>query len=278
MKSLTDDPKANLHASNPGTVELSRSGNVVRLTLAREKYLNAMTWTMYEQLSRHLEIVAQDTDARVVILQGKGSKALASGTDIHQFADFNGARGIEYEKQIDQIVTQLATLPKPTIAAIEGYAVGGGMALAAACDLRYGNQSAKIGIPIARSLGNCLALSNYRRLANLLGTGKVKELIYTARLMNADESRHCGFLTDIFPDQTFQDNITAVAENIAAGAPLTLWATKIAFIRQEEWMHHHIDDMVDFSDVIQRVYDSQDFHEAVAARMSKLPSPPWLGR
>lgn len=260
-----------------GDVLFERRGPVVYLILSRPRYLNAMTWHMYERLSEHLETLQHDDAARVVVLSGAGGRALASGTDIHQFEGFDGAQGVAYEHRIDAIVSRMALLPKPTIAAIEGYAVGGGMALAAACDLRYANASAQIGIPVARSLGNCLALSTYRRLASILGVSKVKELVYTARLMTSEESLHSGFLTDVFRDDEFHQRVAAIADEIAGHAPLTIWATKEAFIRQEEWARSHIDQEVPFADVVERVYDSHDFHQAVVARLNKEP-PTWSGR
>ncbi len=273
MDTLSKDP----HLSDPGEVRLSVESGVAALTLARPRYRNAMTWMMYEQLAAYLEVLEGDPQVRVVLLRGEGSKALASGTDIHQFVDFDGERGVEYEHQIDEIVTRLATLSKPTVVAIEGYAVGGGMALAAACDLRYANASARIGIPVAKSLGNCLAFSTYRRLADIVGVTKVKELMYTGRLMTAEESLHCGFLTDMYDDSLFAQKVVGVVSGIASHAPLTLWATKMAFSRWEAWSRTAIDANVPYADVVRRVYQSDDFRAAVQARLNKEP-PTWTGR
>ncbi|MDA8192705.1 MAG: enoyl-CoA hydratase [Thermaerobacter sp.] len=268
---------ATTHA-DPGEVTLTRSsGGIATLILSRPRYLNAMTWTMYTRLAEHLRTINQDPDVRVVVLRGAGSAALASGTDIHQFEHFDEAQGVAYEEQVDAIVSMLATLPKPTLAAIEGYAVGGGMALAAVCDLRYANTSARIGVPIAKSLGNCLAFSTYRRLAQTIGVSKVKELIYTGRLMTAAEAKSAGFLADVFADDTFAGHLQDTVDTIAAHAPLTLWATKTAFLRWEEFDREHIDRNIPFDDVIRRVYGSADFRQAVRARMKKR-HPVWTGR
>lgn len=273
MKSL---PKNDAHASDRGDVIREESGPVTRLVLCRPRYLNAITWTMYERMSAHLDAIREDANVRVVVLTGAGGRALAAGTDIHQFEYFDGPRGVEYEKQIDDVVGRLAELPKPTIAAVEGYAVGGGMALAAACDLRYGNEKAQVGVPIARSLGNCLGLSTYRRLAAIMGVAKVKELIYRGQLLTASECLSSGFFTDVFPDTSFQKQIQSIAEEITRNAPLTIWATKTAFIRQEVWMRENIDHAIDFSDVIGCVYGSNDFQQAVLGRINKV-IPRWTG-
>lgn len=263
--------------TEPGDVILTHANAVATLILSRPRYLNAMTWTMYSRLAEHIDAVIQDPSVRVMVLRGEGSKALAAGTDIYQFSDFDGRQGVEYEKKIDTIVSLLGALPKPTVAAVQGYAVGGGMALAAACDLRYANTSARIGIPIARTLGNCLAFSTYRRLTELMGASKVKELLYTGRLMTADEAKAVGFITDVFNDDSFESRLNDVVATIASHAPLTLWATKTAFLRWEENTRATIDQNVPFDDVIERVYESQDFREAVRSRLSK-ESPRWTGR
>jgi enoyl-CoA hydratase/carnithine racemase len=259
-----------------GSVELTRTGPVAVLTLSRPQAHNALTWTMYDQLDAHLAALAADDTARVVVLRGAGGRAFAAGTDINQFRDFGGEDGIRYEERIDAIVGRLVRLPKPTIAAIEGYAVGGGFGLAAACDLRYANTRAKLGVPVAKTLGNCLSLNNYRRLAGLLGEMKVKELLYTGRLMDAEEGLRVGFLTAVFPDDEFGARVEGIAQEIAGNAPLTLWATKTALLRLEEAAAAAAR-AVPFDDVIRRVYGSEDFHQAVLARQTKT-APVWRGR
>lgn len=259
-----------------GSVELTRTGAVAVLTLSRPQAHNALTWTMYDQLDAHLAALADDETVRVVVLRGAGGRAFAAGTDINQFRDFRGEDGIRYEERIDAVVGKLVRLAKPTLAAIEGYAVGGGFGLAAACDLRYANTRAKLGVPVAKTLGNCLSLNNYRRLAGLLGEMKLKELLYTGRLMDAEEGLRVGFLTAVFPDDTFWTRVEEIAHEIAANAPLTLWATKTALVRLEDAAAAAAR-TVPFEDVIRRVYGSEDFHQAVLARQTKS-APTWRGR
>src|SRR5436309_3342096 len=151
-----------------GTVFLEQKGPVAVLTLSRPAALNALTWTMYEQIETHLEFLASDSATRAVILRGDG-KAFAAGTDIQQFRGFTGADGVAYEHKMEAIVERLYTLPKPVIAAVHGYAVGAGLVLSVACDLRYATPAARFGAPIARTLGNCLSLKNYQYLAQSFG-------------------------------------------------------------------------------------------------------------
>lgn len=253
-----------------GQVRLSRHDAVATLTLSRPQAHNALTWTMYDQLNQYLDTVSSDQTVRVVVLRGEGGRAFAAGTDINQFASFNGSDGVAYEQRLDTILSKLASIPKPTVAAIEGYAVGGGLALAAACDLRYGNTLARLGLPIAKTLSNCLAIQNYRRLADIFGTMKLKELIYTGRLIDAHEGLASGFLTQIFAPEEFDARVNDIVNTIAANAPLTLWATKVALIRIEAARQLETD-QVPYDDVIEKVYGSEDFHAAVLARKTKAP-------
>lgn len=239
--------------------------------------MNALTWDMYDQLAHHLTQLAQDEQVKLLVLRGDGDRAFAAGTDITQFRDFTAEDGLAYERRIDALLTEVLQFPKPTIAAIEGYAVGGGMALATACDLRYGNTRTRVGIPVARTLGNCLALQTYSRLQTLLGSMRLKELIFTGRLMDAPEALNTGFLTAVFPDELFDEHLGQVVSAIVAHAPLTIWATKVALTRLEARATATLSE-TGFDDVIRKVYGSQDFHDAVQARIQHQTFDAWKGR
>src|SRR6266852_229469 len=171
------------------------------LTLNRPQFHNALTWAMYENIVQNCAAVESDPEIRVMIVRGAGDKAFASGTDISQFNEVrNAADGLAYEARIERAVGALEALSKPTIAAIEGYAVGGGAALALVCDLRYGGASAQIGIPIARTLGNCLSIANYARLLEAVGPGLTKELLLCGRLATAEEAYSAGLLNEVVPE------------------------------------------------------------------------------
>ena len=130
-----------------GVVLLERKGAIAVMTLSRPAALNALTWTMYQQMNAHLENLAIDKTIRVIIMRGDG-KSFAAGTDISQFQGFTGADGVAYEHKMEGIVERLYTIPQPVIAAIHGYAVGAGLAIACVCDLRYATQGARFGAPI----------------------------------------------------------------------------------------------------------------------------------
>ncbi|MGZ5060293.1 MAG: enoyl-CoA hydratase-related protein, partial [Usitatibacter sp.] len=152
-----------------------------RVTLNRPQARNALTFAMYERLADICTRANADDSMRVLVITGQGDKAFASGTDINQFRAFATPRdALEYESRIDRILTALEQCRVPTIAAIAGACTGGGAAIAACCDLRVATRDAKIGFPIARTLGNCLSMASLRRMTALIGAARVKELIFLA--------------------------------------------------------------------------------------------------
>src|SRR6059058_2236106 len=176
---------------------------VGRTTFNRPQARNAFTFAMYERLAEVCEQANKDRSIKVLVFQGAGDKAFASGTDINQFRAFKTPEhAIEYESRIDRVLTTLEQCRVPTIAAITGACTGGGAGVAACCDLRIGTKTAKFGFPIARTLGNCLSMANYSRLAALIGPARVKDIIFTARLVDAQEAAALGLLSEIVEDHT----------------------------------------------------------------------------
>src|SRR3712207_5924590 len=170
-------------------------------TLNRPQARNALTFPMYERLAALCAEVAEDPAVRALVVTGAGDKAFAAGTDISQFREFRTAEdALAYEARVDRVLTAIEGCPKPTIAAIAGACTGGGAAIAAVCDMRLGTADARIGFPIAKTLGNCLSMANYARLAALIGPARVIDLVYTARLVGAEEARSIGLLSEVLPD------------------------------------------------------------------------------
>jgi len=243
----------------------AQDGPLAIATFNRPEFRNAMTWAMYEKLVEVCETVDSAADVRVLILRGAGGKAFIAGTDISQFRSFSTPEdALEYERRLDRVVGRLEAVNKPTIAAIEGYAVGGGAALALACDLRYCTPESQIGVPIARTLGNCLSMANYARLLDLLGPARTKELLFRARLVGAEEAQRLGLVNQILPAESLFAHVREVGHEIASHAPLTLRVTKEAVRRLQ--VHRRT---VDGDDLIVQAYMSEDFHEGVAAFLEK---------
>ena len=253
-------------------VLLDRDGPVVSLTFNRPEARNAMTWGMYERLSQVCDEVDADDSARVLVLRGAGGKAFVAGTDIAQFEVFETAEeGIRYERDGDERMDRIERVRKPVIAQIEGYAVGGGFRIAAACDIRIATPDARFGAPIARTLGNCLSMAAYSTLLDLFGPSRLKELIFTARLLSAGEAHAAGFVHEIVPHETIAARVRALAEQIASHAPITLWVTKEAVRRIQAERR-----VQGGEDLIALTYTSADFKEGVRAFLEKR-TPRWRG-
>lgn len=244
-----------------------------RVTFNRPQARNALTFAMYERLAEICRGAGDDPSVRALLLTGAGEKAFAAGTDISQFRAFESAEdALGYEGRMDRVLGALEICPKPTLAAIAGACTGGGAAIAACCDLRIAAATLRFGFPIARTLGNCLSMGNYTRLVALLGPARVKELIFTARLIEAEEARAIGLVSEVLPDhQALLGRAEALAQLVASHAPLTLRATKEAVRRIKERLLPE-----EANDLVLLCYMSADFREGMDAFLSKR-QPAWRG-
>jgi enoyl-CoA hydratase len=246
---------------------------VGRIVFNRPQARNAFTFEMYERLAEICERANGDRTIKVLLLRGAGDKAFAAGTDINQFRAFKTPQdALDYENRIDRVLGILETCRVPTIAVITGACTGGGAGIAASCDLRIGTRSTRIGFPIARTLGNCLSMSNVSRIAALIGAARVKDLIYTARLVEAEEAVAVGLLTQVVDDVAALDQrADEIAKLVAGNAPLTLSATKQALARLQKRLSRE-----EGEDLILMCYTSLDFREGLDAFLSKR-APQWRG-
>jgi enoyl-CoA hydratase len=246
---------------------------IARITFNRPQARNAMTFAMYERMAAICEELNGDDSVKALILTGSGDKAFASGTDISQFRAFKTPQdALDYESRIDRVLGTLERCRVPTIAAIAGACTGGGAGIACCCDLRIGTASTRIGFPIARTLGNCLSMSNISRLTALVGPARVKDLIFTARLIEAPEALALGVINEVVPDvEALQRRAGELARLIAGHAPLTLRATKEALRRLQRRLTRE-----EGEDLILSCYMSADFREGMDAFLNKRP-PHWRG-
>jgi enoyl-CoA hydratase len=259
-----------------GTDELLHEvrDGVAYLTFNRPQARNALTFAMYDRLA---EICAQanaDRAIRAMVLTGAGDKAFASGTDISQFRAFDKEQdALDYEARIDRSLGALERCRVPTIAAIQGACTGGGAGIAAACDLRIAARGARFGFPVARTLGNCLSMHNYARLAALVGPARVKDMIFKARLVEAEEALAIGLVGELVEDgAALAQRAEELARLVASHAPLTLQATKEALYRLRPRIPQGEGD-----DLVLMCYMSEDFREGMEAFLGKR-KPLWKGR
>jgi enoyl-CoA hydratase/carnithine racemase len=244
------------------TVTWEVRGPAAWITFDRPDAMNAMTFDMYEQLFSFCEQADRAEDVRALVLRGAGDRAFVAGTDIAQFTAFsNGEDGLRYEATIDRIVGRLETVSKPTVGLVHGIAMGSGLALAAACDLRVCTPEVRFGLPIARTVGNCLSMANYARLASLLGEARLKDVVFTAREIRAEEALAIGLASAIVSRDEIDGHVTDLCDTLAGHAAGTLWATKEALRRLRP--------VSDGSDLVRAVYGSEEFRERVAAFLSR---------
>jgi enoyl-CoA hydratase len=247
---------------------------IAHLTFNRPQARNALTFAMYERMAAICETVNADRSIKAMILTGAGEKAFASGTDISQFRAFKTPQdALDYEERIDRVLGALEKVRVPVIAAIAGACTGGGAGIAACCDIRIGTASTRIGFPIARTLGNCLSMSNISRVVALVGPARTKDLIFTARLIEAPEALALGLLNEVVPDvATLQRRAAETARLIAGHAPITMETAKEAVLRLRRTLSRE-----EGRDLILRAYMSEDFREGMDAFLNKR-TPNWKGQ
>ena len=253
----------------PPCLNLHIDGAIARITFNNPAARNAMTWPMYEELKTICDSLAINPSIRVAIFRGAGDKAFVSGSDIQQFVDLK--KDEAYEVAVDNIFNSLQQLPMPTIALIEGLAVGSGLLIATACDFRVSTPEARFGIPVARTLGNCLSPSNLSWISAHLGVPMVKKMLLTSELIKAPELLESGFIYQTAEAVEIEAVTNALAQKLAALAPITQKASKLALARLLQ------SNLPDCTDLMRETYNSQDFREGVNAFLDGR-SPKWVGK
>jgi enoyl-CoA hydratase/carnithine racemase len=250
-----------------GAVRLTIDGPVATVSFDRPEARNALSLAMYDELSAACARIAATPGLRAAQFKGAGG-AFVAGTDIAEFRAFAGsADGLAYEARIEQGLVEIEALPVPTLAVIEGAAMGGGLMIATACDLRLASRRARFGAPIAATVGNCLSGRNLRRLERAFGPGPTRRMLLLAERIDAAEAFAAGFLTALVEPEAVATRAAEILDRLVANAPLTIAATR-ALLR--------VTDEPD-DDIVGRIYASADFHEGVEAFLAKRP-PIWRGR
>ncbi|HEY2608395.1 enoyl-CoA hydratase [Paraburkholderia sp. RL18-103-BIB-C] len=245
--------------SDPVTLTIHSSG-AAEIVIDRPERHNAMTLDMYESLLTLIAQCEQNSDVRCILFRGAGGKSFIAGTDIAYFKDFRDGRdGIVYEAFVERVIDTVERIAKPTIAVIDGWAVGGGLALATACDFRLCSDTSRFGAPIAKTLSNTLSSRNLARLQAALGVPRVKKMLLLADYLNAAEVLECGYMYGVFAQDALQDAAHALAQRLIALSPVTQKAVK------ESLRRIVVEQRLDDEDLIEEVYGSARFRDAVLA-------------
>lgn len=260
---------------NAGRVHCRKQSRVAWIGFDRPQSRNAMTWQMYDDLEALCRELDSDPEIDAIVFHGCGGEAFVAGTDIKQFAGFDSAEdGVEYERRIDEVLKGLETINKPTIALLEGFCVGGGAAIALACDFRYATPTLKFGVPIAKTLGNCLSVTNVSRFMDIVGIPRTKEILMAARLVEAPQALEIGLVNAVYPAEEIEGAVARHAAEFSHRAPLTVQAAKQIIQRVQEHRRMPADASDDW---VRICYTSQDFKAAVNKFVNKTPFE-WTGR
>lgn len=209
---------------------LEKEGNIAIVTMNRPKALNALNSETLKELENVIEALEKDNEIYAVVLTGAGEKAFVAGADISEMKDLNEEQGKEFGLLGNKVFRRLENLDKPVIAAINGFALGGGCELAMACDIRIASAKAKFGQPEA-GLGITPGFGGTQRLPRIVGLGKAKELIYTCDIIKADEALRIGLVNRVVEVEALLDEAKAMAKKIAVNAPIAVKLCKDAINR-----------------------------------------------
>lgn len=249
---------------------VQREGPVATLILNRPEKRNAITVEMWEALPRVLAPLEADAGVRVVLVRGAGDEAFASGADISEFERVrNGAAAARaYSALVASAERTLADFPKPTIAMIHGFCVGGGLEIALACDLRWTSATGRFGITAAR-LGIVYGPGATRRLASVVGPSHARDLLFSGRFVDAEEARTMGLVNRVCAHDTLEPDTHDYARRLAEQAPLSQRGAKAMLQRLagEGMMNDR-----DLAAFIEAAYESDDYREGVRAFLARRPA------
>src|SRR5437660_6520768 len=275
-KAMLDIPKSAEKSHAGGKILQSASDGVGIITFNNPEKRNAMSLEMWEGLGHALIELRDHPDVRVVILVGAGDKAFVSGADISQFEKtrHNAAASQEYSKRSEAQRALLASYPKPTIACIRGFCLGGGMQVAMLTDIRFASDNSQFGIPAAK-LGIAYGYDGLRHLVSLVGPSWARLIMYTGMRIDSAEALRIGLVARVLPDAALWDATMEIARTISGNAPLAIKAAKITIAEVLK------DESKRDMDAIKRIgmacMDSEDFREGRTAAMEKR-NPQFQGR
>ncbi len=198
---------------------LEKKDGVALLQVNRPKALNTLNDAVLDQLLHAFELLALDREVRVVVLTGAGGKAFVAGADIAEMRSFDVEQALAFSRKGQQLVHLIGKIPKPVIAAVNGFALGGGLELAMACDFAFASEKAKVGLPEV-TLGIMPGFGGTQSMARLIGRSRANELIFSGRLIGAAEAKNWGLFCDVFPAEGLMAGVMETAAQIAGNARL----------------------------------------------------------
>ncbi len=249
---------------------VQRGDGIARVAVNRPEVRNALDTALCAELVEVFGHLAEDPDVRVVVLRGAGERAFISGADINEFHErlASPERALAYDEETEALMSAIAAVPKPVVAMIHGFAIGSGLLVAMACDIRIASDAVRVGIPVAR-IGLVPPVPDVARLMRLVGPGRAKDLLMTGRLIVAREAQSWGLLNRVVPAEELETVTEEVAGQLARNAPLSLKAIKQIVDR----IGVTGSAVAEGAPWYEEVYVSDDFREGVDAFMKKrLPA------
>jgi enoyl-CoA hydratase len=256
------------------TVLVEREDGVAVVTVDRPAALNALDLPTLTELRDRLAELADEQPVRVVVLTGAGERAFIAGADIKYMSGLDVRGGTEWGELGHDCGRLLETMPKPTIAAINGFALGGGCELALACDLRYAARTAKLGQPES-NLAIIPGWGGTQRLARVCGLGVAKDLILTGRIVDAEEALRIGLVNAVYEPGELMERVGEVAQGLAAKSPVALAAAKAAV--NHVLQGDHVQNLISEAERFGGLFASEDQKEGMAAFVEKR-EPKYRGR
>ncbi len=252
-----------------------KKGNIAIASIDRPKALNALNSEVLNDLDTLIDTVTADEEIRVLILTGNGEKSFVAGADIGEMSNLSKAEGEAFGKKGNDVFRRIETLPIPVIAAINGYALGGGCELAMACDIRICADTAVFGQP-ETGLGITPGFGGTQRLARLIGPGMAKQMIYSARNIKADEALRIGLVNAVYPLEELRAAAEKLAETIAKNAPIAVRASKQAI---NEGLEVPMDEAIRIEEeLFGSCFETEDQKEGMSAFLEKRKHEPYRNR
>ncbi|WP_298992705.1 enoyl-CoA hydratase-related protein [uncultured Pseudokineococcus sp.] len=263
-------------ASSPGRVRTDLRSGVLHAVLEHPRRLGALTSAMYDELAAACRRVSSEPGVQVLVLEGTDG-AFAAGTDVRMLAEEvlgppdAGAAGVAYERRVGEVLQSLQDVPVPVVAVVDGPAAGAGLALVACSDVVVAGPRARFGLPVARTLGNCVPASVVAALARRAGPARTRALLLTSRMLDAREAGAVGLADVVLEAEELDAGVRDLLDGLRSAAPLALAAFKQLDRRLAAV------DLPDDEDLLRACYGSSDFREGVTAFLDRRP-PRWEGR